>query len=160
MDELENLLAHFGLGGKGGKAYDLFGHSWGGMLASRFAASGRPRTVNLRRLVIADSPSTIPKWEATSMKYLAASPAEVQAIVKKHEDAGTTAESTEYKMAVAPLHAKFTIRTNPMPEEVVKAFALLDEDPTVSRTMYVLKNNHFLPQYEQRDIGMARIYSR
>ena len=50
LDELDNLLRHLGIQDN----YSLIGHSWGGMLAARHAAS-RPK--GLQFLVVSNSPA-------------------------------------------------------------------------------------------------------
>lgn len=50
-NELDNLISHLGLKNR---PIDIFGHSWGGMLAAIWAATPSS-SVNLRRLVIANS---------------------------------------------------------------------------------------------------------
>lgn len=54
LAELHALLAHLRL-----DQYDVLGHSWGGMLAARFAAAHPP---GLTRLVIASAPASMELW--------------------------------------------------------------------------------------------------
>jgi pimeloyl-ACP methyl ester carboxylesterase len=51
QNELNNLISHLGLKDR---PIDVFGHSWGGMLAAVWAATPSS-SANLRRLVIANS---------------------------------------------------------------------------------------------------------
>jgi len=127
VEELNKLVAHLGL-----ESYDVFGHSWGGMLGAVFAAR-QPK--GLRRLVIADSPADAKLWVEAVNKLLERMPQSVQDTLKKHEADGTYDEE-EYKEAVGAFYKQFLLRMDPWPEAVVKAFALLDEDNTVYLTMW------------------------
>ncbi|KAI5114837.1 hypothetical protein M0805_001811, partial [Coniferiporia weirii] len=132
MDELANLLRALHLGaGPGERAYDLLGHSWGGMLGSQFASSAPE---GLRRLVLSDSPASMPLWEVVAADLVRGMPADVQATLKKHEDAGTT-DSKEYEDAMNVFYAKHLCRVQPMPEDVAKSFVAMAEDSTVYHTM-------------------------
>jgi pimeloyl-ACP methyl ester carboxylesterase len=51
LAELDNLLTHLGIQGD----YDLFGHSWGGMLGSEHAVL-HPK--GLKKLILADAPAS------------------------------------------------------------------------------------------------------
>ena len=59
LDELARLLNHLGLDARPG-GYDLLGHSWGGMLGARFAAT---RPAGLCRLALVSAPASIPLWQ-------------------------------------------------------------------------------------------------
>ncbi|KAL9086774.1 MAG: hypothetical protein Q9159_003993 [Coniocarpon cinnabarinum] len=54
--ELDNLVDHLGLRESG---FDIFGHSWGGMMGSSYAAK---RPDGLRRLIIANAPASVETW--------------------------------------------------------------------------------------------------
>ncbi|MCJ1230656.1 hypothetical protein MMC12_007330 [Toensbergia leucococca] len=127
LNELDNLLAHFGIQND----YDLLGHSWGGMLGSRHATL-QPKGLN--RLVISSSPASMPLWvEAQNVLRLQLS-REVQDTLTRHEREGTT-ESAEYEGAVEVFYARFMCRVDPMPEEIQASFAGLKKDNTVYMTM-------------------------
>jgi L-proline amide hydrolase len=60
IDELNNLIKHLGL-----SSYDVFGNSWGGMLAAEF---GLTQPKGLNKLIIADSSASMCDWvEATAI---------------------------------------------------------------------------------------------
>ncbi|THH05949.1 hypothetical protein EW145_g4430 [Phellinidium pouzarii] len=128
MDELENLLHGLGIAG----SFDLLGHSWGGMLGAQFASTRAP--AGLRRLVISDSPASMALWEEAADELVKGMPEDVQATLKKHEDAGTT-DSKEYEEAMGVFYAKHLCRIDPMPAFVAKSFKCMTEDPTVYYTM-------------------------
>lgn len=126
LDELDNLLAHLGIAG----GYDILGQSWGGMLASEHAVRSPP---GLRRLVIADSPASLVTWVAEANRLRAELPADVQATLLKHEDAGTTG-SLEYAAATRVFYDRHVCRV-PWPDYVRRTFDAIAADPTVYGTM-------------------------
>jgi L-proline amide hydrolase len=126
IDELNNLVAHLGV-----RSFDIFGQSWGGMLGAEYAVT---QPAGLRRLVIADSPADMVTWVAEANRLRRGLPAEVQEALTRHEAAGTT-DSPEYLQAVLAFYAKHVCRIQPMPGEVARTFAAMEEDPTVYRTM-------------------------
>jgi proline-specific peptidase len=126
LSELNNLVAHFKL-----KSYDLFGNSWGGMLAAEHALTRPP---GLRKLIIADSPASMVDWVHAAGKLRLRLPKDIQEILKKHEKDGTT-DSEEYEAAVQVFYEKHVCRLQPWPKEVVQSFGLLNDDNTVYMTM-------------------------
>jgi hypothetical protein len=81
-------------------------------------------------------------WEVGNNVLLAAFPEEFRAMLKKHEDAGTT-ESEEYQKGIQQFYEKHLCRVNPFPDLLVKSFEELSSDSTVYSTMYVTR--HFFP---------------
>ena len=126
LDQLGALLAHLGIAAR----YDLLGQSWGGMLAAEHAVRRPP---GLRRLVIADSPAAMPTWLAEANRLRELLPAEVQATLLRHEQAGTT-ESKEYVAATRVFYDRHLCRV-PWPPELQRTFAAMAHDPTVYHTM-------------------------
>ena len=126
ISELLNLLAHLDV-----RHYDLLGHSWGGMLGARFAAT-QPQ--GLRRLVISCSPATMLGWVEAADGLRAQLPAEVQATLVRCEKEGTT-ESEEYEKAVDVYYRKHLCRVDPYPKELEESFEDMKRDPTVQLTM-------------------------
>lgn len=125
--ELENLIAHLGLGG----GYLLLGQSWGGMLGAEFATL---RPAGLKGLVIADSPASMALWIAETGRLRAALPPEVQAVLSHHEAAGTTAHP-DYKAATDVFNARHVCRLDPPPEAVARTFRALEADSHVYNLM-------------------------
>ncbi|KIJ26781.1 hypothetical protein M422DRAFT_191776 [Sphaerobolus stellatus SS14] len=126
-DELDNLLKHLGIQDD----YDLFGQSWGGMLAARFATK-QPKGLN--KLIISNSPASMELWVKAANKLRSQLPQEIQDTLTKHENAGTT-DSKEYEEATQYFYDLHVIRLKPMPEEVQRTFESITEDPTVYMTM-------------------------
>ncbi|GAB2824974.1 proline iminopeptidase-family hydrolase [Streptomyces chlorus] len=127
LDELDNLLRHLAVEDD----YVLFGHSWGGMLATRHAAARPP---GLRGLVIADSPASYPLW-LREMKVLRdALPPGVNDTLLRHETAGTT-DSAEYQEAARVFYERHVCRLTPWPRDYLASFYEVHNDPTVYFTM-------------------------
>ena len=127
LEELDALLAHFGIAGR----YHLLGQSWGGMLAAEHAVR---QPEGLRALVIADSPASMHTWVAEANKLREALPPDVQATLLRHEADGTT-DAEDYKTAVLAFYDRHVCRVRPWPDEVARTFAQIEADPTVYQTM-------------------------
>ena len=127
MDELECLIQFLEFE----KGYVLIGHSWGGMLATQFAATRKPS--GLKGLVVCDSPASMPVWISETNRLRSELPIDIQNVLKAHEDAGTT-DSAEYEEAVGKFYEKHLCRI-PMPQELLDSFSQMKEDPTVYHTM-------------------------
>jgi L-proline amide hydrolase len=127
LDELDNLLRTLGIGG----SYHLLGQSWGGMLAAEHAVRA---PAGLRGLVLANSPASMETWAAEANRLREALPRDVQAILLRHEAAGSTT-SPEYQAAARVFSDRHVCRVVPNPPEVARTFAAIDEDPTVYFTM-------------------------
>ena len=131
LEELDNVLTYF----KIQDDYDLLGHSWGGMLAASHAVRNPG---GLKRLAIMSSPSSMRVWVTEQNKLRAELPKEIQDILKKHEDAGTTSDK-EYESAVQVYYDRHLYRLKPMPPDLVASFGWLEKDGTVYSTMYVMR---------------------
>ena len=92
----------------------LFGHSWGGMLAMEYALM---RPDGLISLILASSPASIPLWITETKRLREELPPDVQAILLKHEEAGTTDESA-YSEAMMVFYQRHVCRLDPWPEFV------------------------------------------
>ena len=125
--ELDNLLTGLGIA----DSYHLLGQSWGGMLGAEFAVR---RPAGLRRLVIANSPASMPLWSEAAGSLRAELPAAVNETLLEHERAGTT-DSPEYLQAMRVFYDRHVCRVVPNPPEVAASFAAIDNDPTVYTTM-------------------------
>ena len=128
--ELDNLLDHFGLHAR---TFDLYGHCWGGMLASKYAASD-PK--GLRKLVLAGAPASVELVLRGSNALREGLPGDVQEVLNRCE-AANEMETEEYEAACMVFYKKHLCRMEPWPEEVGVAMGHLKEDPTVYRTMWV-----------------------
>jgi len=125
--QLNGLIGHLEI-----REFDILGHSWGGMLGARFATS---RPFGLRRLVLADAPASAQLWCAAEDTLRATLPQDVQYVQTKGDTEGTT-ESPEYKAAYSVYFERFVCTIVPLPDDIVKAFEAISEDPTVLFTMW------------------------
>ncbi|KAJ7605962.1 proline iminopeptidase [Mycena polygramma] len=127
LDELNNLLEHLGVQDN----YDILGHSWGGMLGSRHAAT-QPK--GLKRLVLASTPADMGLWVESQNSLRTTLDQEDQDILTKHEVNNTT-DSDEYQTIVAKFYALFLCKIDPLPAPVAEGFGWIKKDPTVYLTM-------------------------
>jgi L-proline amide hydrolase len=125
--ELAGLVAH--LGWQDG--YHVVGQSWGGMLAMEHALQHPP---GLRAIVVADSPASMPLWVEEANRLREDLPAEAREALTRNEAAGTT-DSPEYLEAMNVFYRRHVCRLDPWPDDVLRSFAAIEEDPTVYGTM-------------------------
>ncbi len=126
LDELENLVTALGI-----DRYHVIGQSWGGMLGAEHAIR---KPSGLSSLVIADSPASMDLWVSEANRLREDLPTEVQEMLVKHEQAGTT-DDPEYHEAVQVFYDRHVCRVVPNPPEVTESFAEIERDPTVYHTM-------------------------
>src|SRR6266540_6000317 len=125
--ELQNLVAALGIGDR----HHVLGQSWGGFLAQEYALTSPP---GLRSLVLADTAASFPDFVAEASRLRAELPPEVEATLRRHEQAGTT-DDPEYAAACQVFYDRHVCRLEPWPPELVEAFAWIERDPTVYHTM-------------------------
>jgi L-proline amide hydrolase len=125
--ELHNLVDALGLR----ERHHVLGQSWGGFLAQEYAFT-RPR--GLRSLVLADTAASFPDFVREANRLRAELPPETEAILRRHEAAGTT-EDPEYADACMVFYRRHVCRLDPWPPEVSEGFAWIERDPTVYHTM-------------------------
>ncbi|KZV87188.1 proline imino-peptidase [Exidia glandulosa HHB12029] len=124
MDELDNLLVHLGIEND----YALLGHSWGGMLASRFATRAPS---GLKKLVLASSPSDTPLWVEALQQLVKGMPQDMQDALNSGDES-----TPEFAAALNEFYARHVCRLDPMPQDIADAFGALEEDNTVYITMW------------------------
>jgi L-proline amide hydrolase len=124
--ELHNLVAALGIA----ERHHVLGQSWGGFLAEEYAFTQPP---GLRALVLADTAASWADFAAEAGKLREQLPADVQATLAKHEEAGTY-DDPAYTQACMAFYERHVCRI-PWPPEVRTTFEWLDKDPTVYRTM-------------------------
>lgn len=128
MDELENLLKHFGIQ----HDYDLVGHSWGGMLGGNFAAARHPK--GLKHLVVTDTPASMALWEESTSGLVKQLPQALQDAIKKHEADGTT-DAPEYQEAMDVFYKEHVCRLDPWPQDLLDSLGAMAAEPTVYQSM-------------------------
>ena len=109
----------------------MLGQSWGGFLAQEYALT---QPSGLRSLVLADTAASFPDFVDAANGLRALLPPEVEATLRRHEEAGTT-DDPEYAAACEVFYRRHVCRLDPWPDEVVEAFAWIERDPTVYHTM-------------------------
>jgi L-proline amide hydrolase len=124
--ELHNLVDALGIADR----HHVLGQSWGGFLAEEYAFT---QPAGLRSLVLANTAASWADFAAEAGKLRDQLPADVQATLAKHEDAGTY-DDPEYMQACMAFYDRHVIRV-PWPPEVAATFEYLDQEPTVYRTM-------------------------
>ncbi|OTA98392.1 hypothetical protein M426DRAFT_326016 [Hypoxylon sp. CI-4A] len=130
--ELGNLISHLGLKDR---PVDVYGHSWGGMLAAEWAATPSS-SANLRRLVIANSLASMDAWRASVGLLRNKLPEDVQKVLSDAE-AKLDFESPEYEAAVEVFYKRHLSLTRPWPApEVQAALDWFAKDSTTYGTMY------------------------
>lgn len=72
INELVNLLDHLNIK----NAFDILGHSWGGILSSELEVQRQP--VGLKHLVLSDSLASSALWNKSTMELVSTLPQEVQ----------------------------------------------------------------------------------
>src|SRR3954451_11555148 len=125
--ELHALVEHLGIADR----HHVLGQSWGGFLAQEYAFTRPP---GLCGLVLADTAASFPDFVAAANELRAELPADVEATLRKHEADGST-DHPDYAAACDVFYRRHVCRLDPWPDHVVEAFAWMDRDPTVYRTM-------------------------
>jgi len=140
MDELDNILNHFGIADD----FDLLGQSWGGILAIQYTIDRQPK--GLRSLILANSPPSVPDWIKSSHQIIEPGvfgfPRNHRNVIKfaeKHDDLEEkltkeeleelrskkiTLDSPEYQAALGEFMHYFDLRLQPWPDSWNKALAL------------------------------------
>jgi len=113
VDELELLRLHLEL-----DAFDLYGHSWGGMLATDYALAHQQ---HLRSLVLASTIADAAFLKLEMERLLHGFSDELRETLRGHEAAGTTG-SPEYQNTIMTVYRRHLCRCDPWPPEVVKTF--------------------------------------
>lgn len=129
-DELNNLLVHLGLNNR---EIDVYGHSWGGMLAAEWAAT--PSSSNLRRLVISNSLASMDAWRVGITTLREQLPEDVQVVLDRAEQTEDFT-SPEYEAAVEVFYKRHLSLARPWPApEVQSALDWFATDATTYGTM-------------------------
>jgi len=127
----------------------VLGHSWGGMLGMQYAA-GRPE--GLVSLIVESSPPSVPAWMPEVARLRSELPPEVEATLRKHEEAGTT-DDPEYEEAVLVFYNRHLCRTDPWPDWLVECFQVLEANPEVYHSMNGPSEFHVIGTIRDWDIA-------
>jgi L-proline amide hydrolase len=124
--EVHNLVDALGIQ----EAHHVLGQSWGGFLAQEYALT---QPAGLRSLVLADTAASFPDFVSEANRLRAELPPEVEATLRRHEEAGTT-DDPEYMEACLVFYGRHVCRVE-WPPEVAASFDWIERDPTVYHTM-------------------------
>lgn len=133
--ELDNLLRHLGLDSR---PIDLYGQSWGGMLASEWASSlGETNSdCQLRRLILSNSLASIDAW-STGLKTLIKKLSQEDQLALEEAEKTGDFESPQYQSAMDTFYQRHLCLARPWPPpEVEAALGWFAADPTTYGTMY------------------------
>jgi len=124
IDELENLLSHFGISDD----FSLLGHSWGGCLALEFDVRRQPK--GLRKVVSTNSLASYQLWGQSTMELAMTLPPEVgQGLMAGMRD------RKKFREALEVLHSHYGCLIKPFPQQYYDSilWAVGDNgDPTVA----------------------------
>jgi proline-specific peptidase len=126
----------------------LLGQSWGGMLAMEYMVTQPQGIVSV---TIASSPASMIQWVEEANRLRRDLPADVQEILNRHEQAGTT-QSPEYKSATDVFYHRHVCRVVPYPEYVQRSFVKMDLYPEVYNTMNGPNEFHVVGTIKDWDI--------
>ncbi|KAJ7454051.1 proline iminopeptidase [Mycena galericulata] len=107
VDELENLIKHFGLQ----SGFYLLGHSWGGILAAEFEVRRHPP--GLKGIVLSDSLADMGLWGKSNMELMTKFPEHVQQGLK-----GGFSDLKKYREALEEFYKVHACRLPVQPKEV------------------------------------------
>lgn len=130
IKELDNLVDHLGLRLQK-RGYDVLGHSWGGMLGGVYAARN---PVGLRKVVLSDSPASIPLMMKGVDELIKKLPKNVRRDIEECTRKGDFS-SDKYKNACEVFYQRHVCRIDPFPADLMASLNNIEEDPTVYSTM-------------------------
>src|SRR4051794_9024883 len=125
--ELHNLVDALGIR----ERHHVLGQAWGGFLAQEYALT---QPEGLRALVLANTAASFPAFVAEANRLRKDLPPDVEAILRRHEAAGTT-DDPEYAEACTVFYNRHVCRLAQWPAEVLAGFEWIERDPTVYHTM-------------------------
>jgi L-proline amide hydrolase len=126
----------------------ILGHSWGGMLGMQYAAEQPDGLVSL---IVESSPPSVPAWMPEVARLRSELPPEVEAILREHEEAGTT-DSPEYEEASMVFYRRHVCRTDPWPDWLVECFEKLEANAEVYHAMNGPSEFHVIGTIRDWDI--------
>jgi len=126
----------------------VLGHSWGGMLGMQYAC-GKPE--GLASLIVESSPASIPAWMPELQRLRSELPPEVEATLRRHEEAGTT-DDPAYQEAEMAFYRRHLCRVDPWPDWLVECFEILEANPEVYRSMNGPSEFHVIGTIKDWDI--------
>ena len=127
LAELDNVREYLEI-----ETFDLLGHSDGGIIAVSYTLT-QPR--GLRKLIISSSPASDTLRVQAHARRRAELPQDLQDTMIACEKEGRL-NSPEYQSAGLEFARRYLCRMDPWPPEIQETMALMEEDDTVSYTLY------------------------
>lgn len=118
IDELGRILDGLSL-----DRVHLLGQSWGTIIAAEYALRSPER---LASLILASPALSVPRYAAGTEALRAALPADVRAVLDRHEAAGTM-DSDEYQKASMEFYVRHVCRLDPWPDPLMRTFNQLNQ---------------------------------
>ena len=149
--ELASIRAAWGL-----ERIHLYGQSWGGMLALEAALSGAD---GIASLILSNAPASMQLWISETQRLRAGLPADVQAILADHEQAGST-DHPAYQEAMMVFYQRHVCRLDPWPDCLLRSFAAMEADPRVYHAMCGPSEFHITGTLKDWDVSdrLAQIH--
>lgn len=126
--ELDNLLTKLDIVGD----FNLYGHSWGAMLAISYVSRYQPK--GLRKLVLGSGPASMVLWKEAARGFLEQLPPHMMERLDTTKPWEELEGDDDYLEALAALNKKTTLMDEPFPEELQESLNWLNEDDTVVLT--------------------------
>lgn len=127
LDELDNLIAHLGVG----DAFDILGHSYGGMIGAQYVVERQPS--GLRHLILSDSFASTDLWNQSLAQLAQAFPKDVQDGLRIG-----LRDVPKYKYGLMKFYSVHGCTVQPFPEEFIRTFDYVfgdGRDTTVADAM-------------------------
>jgi L-proline amide hydrolase len=121
--ELANLISSLGI-----TTFDVLGHSWGGLVATRYA-SRQPK--GLRKLIVANAAAVMAQKVESEQVQMENLPPPFSDAAKEAARTGNK-DTPEYKAAYEEWNRHYMSRLDPWSEEMKECWAAFEEDDTVS----------------------------
>ena len=118
VQELDSLRAYLGL-----KKVDLYGHSWGTILAVEYY---RAHPERVHAMVLASPALDIPAWEANARELVKTLPDSMQRAITVRE-ASKEYDAPDYQAALMAFYGRYVFR-HPVQADLDSMFATVNED--------------------------------
>jgi proline-specific peptidase len=110
----------------------LLGQSWGGFLAQEYLLN---KPSGIKSLILANSAASTRRWISEANRLRLDLPSEIQQVLKKHEQQGTT-DDAEYISATDDYYHRHLCRLDPWPDCLNRTLKKLGQDPEVYNHMW------------------------
>lgn len=129
-DQLEQFLDHMGIG----ECWNMYGHSWGGIIGAYYVATRKPQ--GLKLLVVHSAPASIPLVDKSIASIVAEFPSRIREAIRLNNNREPyNKDDLEGGMKI--FGQQHVCRLDPWPEAMIISRKIADEDNTVNRHMCV-----------------------